>query len=97
MVLEECRIPVLVCSRDLHPGTWKDLVQNMAVLPSPPHVIVSCQQADEDLWIEVLSAGAYDVLAKPFNPSELKRTLFEAAQQWHERYDHAPLTMAAAV
>jgi DNA-binding response OmpR family regulator len=97
MVLEECQIPVLVCDRDLHPGTWKDLLQRLTVLPSPPYVIVSCRQADEDLWTEALNAGAYDVLAKPFSPSELKRTLFEAAQQWRERYESAPLVMAAGV
>lgn len=94
MVLEECRIPVLVCDRDLPPGTWKDLLEQLAVLSSPPCVIVSCRQADDDLWTQALTAGAYDVLAKPFNASELRRTLFEAAQHWQEQYEHAPLTLA---
>ena|SRR5690348_2262352 len=97
MVLEECRIPVLVCDRDLPPGTWKDLLEQLAVLSSPPCVIVSCRQADDALWTEALTAGAYDVLAKPFDASELRRTLFEAAQHWHEQYESAPRTMAAAV
>ena len=97
MVLEECRIPVLVCDRDLPPGTWKDLLEQLAVLSSPPCVIVSCCQADDDLWTQALTAGAYDVLAKPFNASELRRTLFEAAQHWHDQYEAAPRAMAAAV
>ena len=94
MVLEECRIPVLVCDRDLYPGTWKDLLEQLAVLSSPPCVVVSCRQADNALWTEALTAGAYDVLAKPFNASELRRTLFEAAQHWHEQYERAPLALA---
>lgn len=99
MVLEECRIPVLVCDRDLPPGTWKDLLEQLAVLSSPPFVIVSSRQADDDLWTQALTAGAYDVLAKPFDASELKRILFEAAQHWHEQYEPEPAVraMAAAV
>ena len=94
MVLEECRIPVLVCDRDLSPGTWKDLLEQLAMLSSAPFVVVSSRQADDDLWTDALTAGAYDVLAKPFNASELKRTLLEAAQHWHEQYESAPLTRA---
>lgn len=94
LVLEECRIPVLLCDRDLPPGTWKDLLQALAELSSPPCVIVSCRQADDALRTEALSAGAYDVLAKPFNASELRRSLFEAAQHWHEQYERGAASLA---
>src|SRR5689334_7728431 len=59
MVLEECQIPVLVCDRDVPPGTWKDLLGQLAVLSSPPCVIVSSRQADDSLWSEALAAGAF--------------------------------------
>jgi DNA-binding NtrC family response regulator len=43
--------------------------------------------ADEHLWAEALNLGAYDVLAKPFDPTEVVRTL---SQAWlHRASRHA--------
>lgn len=96
MVLEEHRIPVLICERDLRPGTWRDLLELAAQSPNPPSVIVACRQADEELWAQTLSAGAYDLLAKPFDPAELQRTLREARQHWQDLFEteHASKVMA---
>lgn len=99
MVLEEYRIPLVICERDLHPGTWKDLLEQISTTSDPPAVIVACRQADERLWAEALSAGAFDVLAKPFNCSDLQRTLSHAWQHWHHRFaaDEPPEQLAAAI
>ena len=95
-ILEEYRIPILICERDLHPGTWKDLLEQIAVVPNPPSVIVASRQADERLWIEALSAGAYDVLAKPLDRAELQRTLSDAWQQWHDQFAEEGMAKAMA-
>lgn len=95
MVLEDYRIPVLLCEADLHFGSWQDLMRQVAGVADPPCVIVTSRQADEDLWLTGLSAGAYDVLAKPFNRSELLRTLQDAAQHWREQFETAPQVMTA--
>lgn len=97
LLLKEHLIPLLISERDLYPGNWKELLEQLANSPTPPCVIVASRQADEDLWTKALSAGAYDVLAKPFNASELRRTLSGAWRQWHERFEPegAPKTMTA--
>ena len=71
-----CNPPrVIVCERDLPDGTWKDVLEIAASIPQPPPVIVTSRLADDYLWAEVLNLGGYDVLAKPFDPREVARTL----------------------
>lgn len=71
-----CHPPrVIVCERDLPDGTWKDVLEVAASQPQPPPVIVTSRLADDYLWAEVLNLGGYDVLAKPFDPREVARTL----------------------
>lgn len=47
----------------------------MHSMPSPPLLIVISRLADEHLWAEALNLGAYDVLAKPLNHTEIVRVL----------------------
>ena len=41
--------------------------------------------ADDRLWSEALNLGAYDVLAKPYDPDEVLRVLDLAWIRWVER------------
>lgn len=51
---------------------WSEaLVHLMGRWPNARFVLVS-RLADEQLWIQALEAGAYDLLAKPFEPIELQ-------------------------
>jgi DNA-binding response OmpR family regulator len=52
-------------------GTWLDILENIKHLPNTPSLIVTSRLADERLWAEVLNLGAWDVLAKPFDRSEV--------------------------
>jgi DNA-binding response OmpR family regulator len=81
------RIPLVVTERVLAPGSWRDILENVLLLPDPPIVIVTSRLADEYLWAEALNLGAYDVLAKPFEASEVLRVLGSAWRQWADRYD----------
>ena len=58
-------------------------------LQDAPAVIVTSRLADNRLWAEALSLGAYDVLAKPFNPDEVLRTVSLAWRDWHHRHENA--------
>ena len=86
-------IPIVVCENDLHPGAWREMLARLAELPNPPLVIIASRHADDYLWVEALNLGAYDVLAKPFEPREVTRTLILAWQRWTTR-SH-PKTLAA--
>jgi DNA-binding response OmpR family regulator len=75
------RVPVIVCEQDLPDGNWKDILGDTAAFPSPPALVVTSRLADEYLWAEVLNLGGYDLLAKPFSETEVKRVLAAALRQ----------------
>src|SRR5579872_515051 len=60
-LLRTSDVPIVVCERDLGSSTWKEVLQELVVLPNPPLLIVSSRTADERLWAEALNLGAYDV------------------------------------
>lgn len=92
--LRKGRIPFVLCERDLQPGSWKDVLAALALLPDPPYLIVASRHADDRLWAEALNLGAYDVLPAPFEPAEVVRTLSVAWLRWCDR--HKPAMRAAA-
>ncbi|MGD0773561.1 MAG: response regulator [Candidatus Solibacter sp.] len=78
-------IGVVICERNLSPGTWIDLLDNLRPLPNAPPLIVTSRLADENLWAEALNLGAYDVLAKPFAIEELVRSVNSAWLHWYHQ------------
>lgn len=84
--LRNSRIPIVLCEYDLRPGTWRELLRQTATLPEPPFLIVTSRLADERLWAEALNLGAYDVLAKPFDRTEVVRVVSMAWLHWRDRY-----------
>lgn len=74
-VLMRAEVGVVLCEKDLNPGSWIDMLDIMIRLPEPPPLIVTSRLADESLWAEALNLGAYDVLAKPFDRMEVLRTV----------------------
>lgn len=92
-------IPLLICDRELWPGTWKDMLKKLDGLSDPPFLIVTSRSADEQLWAEALNLGAYDVLAKPFDATEVNRTLASACFRWkdcHNRVESPALSLKVA-
>jgi len=73
---------IVICERDVQPGSWKDLLQHINLLPNPPSLIVTSRLADDRLWAEALNLGAYDVLAKPFDGTEVRRVVCAAWRAW---------------
>ena len=95
-ILRNQPIPVVFCEADGPAGTWKNLLQQLNGLPSPPLLVVTSRLADEALWVEALTRGAYDVLAEPFSPAEVIRTLNSAWLQWNaSRRGQIPLDACA--
>jgi DNA-binding NarL/FixJ family response regulator len=83
--LRRHRIPIVLCERELEPGSWLDMLEGLLSLPEPPFLIVTSRLADERFWAEALNRGAYDVLAKPFDLKEVVRVLSLAWLHWKVR------------
>lgn len=83
------RFPLVLCECDLNPGTWRELFNLLERLPDPPFLIVTSRAADEHLWAEALNLGAYDVLAKPFDRTEVMRVVSMAWMHWTAQHSMA--------
>jgi DNA-binding NtrC family response regulator len=77
-ILQQAPISVVVTERDLPIGNWKDVLEASHGLRNVPLVIVISRFADDYLWAEALNLGAYDVLLKPLEESEVFRVLTSA-------------------
>jgi FixJ family two-component response regulator len=53
-------------------------------------MIVTSRLADDRLWAEALNLGVYDVLAKPFDRTELIRSVRLAWEHWRREVKIAP-------
>ncbi|HLK63929.1 MAG TPA: response regulator [Bryobacteraceae bacterium] len=80
-VLRQYRPRVVICDQRLSDGDWRDLLNDLQHQPGGPPLIVSSRLADDRLWAEVLNLGGYDLLTKPFVPSEVNRVVTMAAQR----------------
>jgi DNA-binding NtrC family response regulator len=54
---------------------WKDVLYAMERKGAIRPLIVTSRLADEFLWAEVLNLGGFDVLAKPFDTTEVERVI----------------------
>lgn len=75
--LETASFQTVLTEATLEDGTWLDLLQLSRSLGSM--LIVTHPWADVRFWAEAINMGAYDVLAQPFNRSEVRRVLGSAA------------------
>ena len=82
--LSDRRVPVILCHCSFADGNWRDLLDCIAGLSCPPRLVVTSELADDFLWAEVLNLGGYDVIAQPFQESEVVRTLTSALWRWAE-------------
>ena len=91
-LLQQHEIGVVVCEQELRPGMWIDMLKHLNAMPTAPSLIVTSRLADWHLWAKALSLGAWDVLAKPLNLSELIHSVQSASQN---RYDQTGLRATA--
>jgi len=89
-VLDSQAVAVAICDTDLPDGTWQTLLGHIQATPNPANLIVSSRLADEHLWAEVLNLGGYDVLAQPFDCSEVRRAAHMAWTAWRLRCQVVP-------
>jgi DNA-binding NtrC family response regulator len=80
-------VPVLLCEQGLPDGDWRILLGRIASLRRPPRLVVYSRQADEPLWAEVLNVGGWDVLAKPFEATEVFHVVSSAWESWRWQWN----------
>jgi DNA-binding NtrC family response regulator len=85
VALQQEEVPIIVSECDLLPGSWREMLEHISHLPDPPLLIVTSRLADEHLWAEALNLGAWDVIAKPFDATEVIRILSQAWRHWLDR------------
>lgn len=85
-LLRRNRIPIVVCDRDENPDAWREILRATKGLSAPPCLIVTSRLADDRQWAELLNAGAFDLLAKPFEKSNVIRIVQSAWVHWQSRY-----------
>ena len=78
--LQRDAVQVVIAESETPNWNWKNVLLHLHRMPSPPVLIVSSHNADDRLWSEVLNLGGYDVLARPFNPEELRRVVASACR-----------------
>jgi len=84
------RVGVLLSDSRFSDGhCWKELLDEIQRLESPPMLIVSDRLADTRLWAEVLNLGGYDLLSKPFHPEEVLRVASAAWASWERNRETA--------
>jgi DNA-binding response OmpR family regulator len=74
----------VVCDRNLSEGSWKDFASGLRVLPEPPLLFVACSNPG-GLWSDVVHAGGFDVVMKPFEREEITWALTVAWSHWSDR------------
>ena len=86
--LEDDSFDAVFCGWTFCSGTWRQaLAQVQQQRPEMPVVIVS-GTADEQEWIRVLEAGAFDLLATPFQERTLLPVLEQAIALHEARRSH---------
>lgn len=77
--LDGSRPRIVLCDRDLPDGSWQAVFRETCKLDPAPLLLVASWHADESLWTEVLTAGGYDVLPRPFERADVTRILAMAS------------------
>jgi len=68
-------------------GRWIEMLEHFKSVPKAPSLIVASRLADDHLWAEALNLGAWDVLAKPFDAGDVRRSVKSAWEHWHNQVE----------
>jgi two-component system response regulator AtoC len=80
-VIEESPVDAVLCDLRMPGIDGFDLIPQIArQLPGVPIILMSAH-GTQDLAVEAIRRGAYDYLAKPFQPSEIQLTLRKAQER----------------
>jgi len=67
------------CAWSFHAGTWMEALETVREWQPDLPVIILSRTAEEREWLQVLEAGAFDLLVPPFEKEELLAVLEQAS------------------
>jgi DNA-binding response OmpR family regulator len=80
--LKREQITVVICERHLIDGNWKDVLSALAAILNPPRLVVVSRLADDELWLEVLNMGGFDLISAPLQEVEVIHAVGSALLDW---------------
>ena len=80
-LLSKRKIPVVLTDRDLSDGSWRDVLSAIATSGHASSLIVASRHDDETLWADGPHMGGFDVLATPFDRTEVTRIVNAALRR----------------
>ena len=94
--LAQEKYDAVFCDRTLCAGSWSEVVQHVRRLYPELPVIILSPTADEREWMEVLAAGAFDLLALPCHDQALLSVMEHAVASGEARGWHRVASVQAA-
>ena len=82
-------VAVVLVDRDLSGLDWRSTVRDFAQEAASPCVILASPVIDHYLFEEVVKQGGFDVVSKPLNADELRRTTLLALKFRERRWIRA--------
>jgi DNA-binding response OmpR family regulator len=95
--------PVVLTETSLADAGWTELVCEITRHAPPPRIIATYRFSESDRVDLLLASGAYDVVAKPFDVSEVLQAISFAWMRWKSDFIKAtpprkpPMTMPAGM
>lgn len=88
-VLEQDDYDAVFCGWSFHEGNWNAVLEEVQQRCPEVPVIIFCRKGGEEEWVEALEAGAFDLLAPPYQTSTVIPVLEHAvasreARRWHD-------------
>ena len=65
----------IITKLSLEDGNWCDMVRHMDDHTERAAIIVTCSEADERLWSEIIWRGVSDLLVEPYDRQLVKRVV----------------------
>lgn len=82
-LLDKERYDVFLCDCHFQGGDWRDGLKAAQERSPELPTVVLCRAGGEQEWIEVLKAGAFDLLSAPFSEHAVLAVLEHAAASRH--------------
>jgi len=95
-ILRESQVSVVICEHTMPDGDWRALCRQTAELGIPCRFLVARRHADEQVWAEILDAGGYDCLSKPFRADEVYRLVSLAWRSWNDERNRSQQSRSAS-